>query len=126
MALLEHVNITVSDAQATADWMKDVFGWHIRWQGDAMNEQGYTIHVGTDDSYVALYCPKMQTPKTDDNYTRVAALNHVAVTVSDLDAAEAKVNAAGFTAHTHADYEPGKRFYFHDQDGVEYEVVCYN
>jgi predicted enzyme related to lactoylglutathione lyase len=47
------------------------------------------------------------------------------VVVDDLDAVEAKVNAMGFTAHSHADYAPGRRFYFHDMDGIEIEVVSY-
>ena len=32
---------------------------------------------------------------------------------------------AGFKPINHADYEPGRRFYFHDHDGIEYEVVSY-
>ncbi|MEC7669548.1 MAG: VOC family protein, partial [Pseudomonadota bacterium] len=27
--------------------------------------------------------------------------------------------------HNHADYEPGKRFYFDTPDGIEIEVVSY-
>ena len=38
---------------------------------------------------------------------------------------EAKVNKAGFKTHSHADYEPGRRFYFHDGDNIEFEVVSY-
>lgn len=32
-ATLEHVNLTVPDPDATAAWLCEVFGWHIRWQG---------------------------------------------------------------------------------------------
>ena len=35
------------------------------------------------------------------------------------------VVAAGLTPFSHADYEPGRRFYFLDPDGIEYEVVSY-
>ncbi|HBR42432.1 MAG TPA: glyoxalase, partial [Sulfitobacter pontiacus] len=31
-----------------------------------------------------------------------------------------------FTPVNHADYEPGRRFYFRDHDGVEYELVQYD
>ncbi len=31
----------------------------------------------------------------------------------------------GSQTHSHADYEPGRRFYFHDEDGIEFEVVSY-
>ena len=33
--------------------------------------------------------------------------------------------ADGLTPFSHGDYEPGRRFYFLDPDGVEYEVVSY-
>ena len=37
----------------------------------------------------------------------------------------AKGTAAGLTAFNHGDYHPGRRFYFLDPDGIEYEVVSY-
>ena len=43
----------------------------------------------------------------------------------DLNAAEAVVVAAGLEPFNHADYEPGRRFYFFDWDGIEFEVVSY-
>lgn len=122
---LEHTNYSVSDAHKTAAWMQDLFGWKIRWEGSAMNGAGYTIHVGTDTSYVALYSHAKTTPATDDNYQTIGGLNHIAVTVDDIDEMEKDVIAAGFTPKNHGDYEPGRRFYFHDADGIEYEVVCY-
>ena len=33
--------------------------------------------------------------------------------------------AAGLRSFSYADYEPGRRFYFLDPDGIEYEVVSY-
>jgi glyoxylase I family protein len=32
---------------------------------------------------------------------------------------------AGLTPFSHGDYDPGRRFYFLDPDGIEYEVVSY-
>ena len=52
-------------------------------------------------------------------------LNHVALEVDDLDGAEAVVKKAGLVPFNHADYDPGRRFYFFDWDGIEWEVVCY-
>ena len=60
------------------------------------------------------------------SYDTTGALNHIGVTVDDLDAAETLVKAQGFTPVNHADYEPGRRFYFRDHDGVEYELVQYD
>ena len=124
-ARLEHVNITVSDPDATARWMEDVFGWKIRWQGDAING-GRTLHVGTEAQYVAIYDPKKPLTDGHNSYTQKGGLNHIAVTVDDLDAIEAKVDKLGFETHSHADYEPGRRFYFYDGDRIEYEVVSYS
>jgi len=122
---LEHTNLTVRDPKATADILCDLFGWHIRWQG-ASKGDGFSVHVGTDDSYLALYAPATAPTNGPSSYDTVGGLNHLGVIVDDLDAIEAKVIAAGFTPNSHADYEPGRRFYFDDQDGIEYEVVQYD
>jgi catechol 2,3-dioxygenase-like lactoylglutathione lyase family enzyme len=125
-AALEHTNFTVSDPERTAQWMCDLFGWHIRWKGDAING-GRTIHVGTDAQYLAVFAPRDPGHRaTDDTYTTIGGLNHLAVVVDDIDATEKAVLAAGFETGNHADYEPGRRFYFHDHDGIEYEVVQYD
>ena len=124
MGTLEHVNVTVTDPAATAAWLENVFGWHLRWQGPAKNG-GTTVHIGTDTDYVALYTPKTPTAPAPSSYGIRGGLNHVGVVVDDLDATEARVRTAGFKPHSHADYEPGRRFYFHDHDGVEWEVVSY-
>ncbi|MEP4196681.1 MAG: VOC family protein [Aliishimia sp.] len=124
-AMLEHTNYSVKDPHKTAAWMQNVFGWRIRWEGSAMNGAGYTVHVGTKDRYVALYAQSANTPSQEDNYQTIGSLNHIGIVVSDLAAVEENVKAAGFEPFNHADYEPGQRFYFFDQDKIEYEVVCY-
>ena len=124
-ARLEHLNITVSDPRATAAWIERIFGWKVRWEGPALNN-GYTIHVGTEDGYVALYSPGEVSAPKDVSYTTKGGFNHWSVVVDDLDATEALIKAEGFTTENHADYEPGRRFYFHDHDGVEVEVVQYD
>lgn len=125
MATLEHANVTVSDPAATAAWLEKVFDWHIRWQGKAING-GTTYHIGGDDSYIALYTPTGHVADSPESYVTRAALNHIGVVVDDLDATEARVKAQGFAPHNHADYEPGRRFYFRDGDGIEWEVVSYD
>lgn len=122
---LEHANITVTDPKATAAWMGRVFGWKIRWQGPGM-ETGFTVHVGEKDSYLALFSYGKSEPATTSSHHTIAGLNHLAVVVDDLEAVEANVVAEGFTPGTHYDYEPGRRFYFADGDGIEFEVVCYD
>ena len=124
-ARLEHVNIAVPDPKATAAVLADLFDWSIRWEGTTLGK-GFSIHVGTDDDYVALYKPEHDLKPPAPRYCHWAGLNHIGVVVDDLAAAEARVRAAGFTPDNHADYEPGRRFYFDGPDGVEYEVVAYD
>lgn len=127
MAYLEHANITVRDPKAKARMFGALFGWHIRWEGGAIGD-GYSIHVGNDQSYLAVYSgpdPDQTVQKADASYRTRGALNHIGVVVDDLHAVEAKVIAMGFTPHSHADYAPGQRFYFTDDDGIEIEVVSY-
>lgn len=120
---LEHVNITVAEPDRTADLMAALFGWHVRWRGTGPRG-GYYVHVGSDDQYIALYTAGSSI-RSLETFGKGKPLNHIGVEVDDLDAAEARVVAAGLSPFSHADYEPGQRFYFLDLDGIEYEVVSY-
>ena len=120
---IEHVNVTGTDPERTAGLMAALFDWHVRWRGPA-RDAGHTIHVGSDEHYVALYRARDDS-YTPDDFAKGRPLNHIGVEVDDLDAAEARVLAAGLKPFAHDDYEPGRRFYFLDPDGIEYEVVSY-
>ena len=123
---LEHLNITVTDPNRTAVRLVDLFGWTVRWKGSSMG--GTTIHVGgpeNGDGYVAIYTtdePPVETSRSGN----IGSLNHIGVVVDDLDVVEQRILAYGFETNTHGDYEPGRRFYFEDEDRIEYEVVSYN
>ena len=123
-AHLEHINIVVSDPRATAAMYCSLFGWHIRWEGPAMDE-GYTVHVGTDTHYVALYCTGIPQKSDVVSHRRLGGLTHIAVTVDDWTAMERAVKAAGFTPENHYTRNENSGFYFDDADGIEYEIVCY-
>lgn len=124
---LEHVNMTVSNPQRSADLMRDLFGWHIRWEGPSMLG-GHTIHVGSENQYIALYTNEDVKAANNGNgpaLRKSQPLNHVAMTVDDLDGVEQKVLDAGLEPYGHDDYDPGRRFYFFDWNGIEFEVVSY-
>ncbi len=118
---LEHVNISVTDPERSAALLQSLLGWKERWRGDSMMG-GHTIHVGDSHDYIALYT----NTNVKGEYSKGHPLNHVAFTVDDLDAAEKIVVDAGLEPFGHDDYEPGKRFYFFDWDGIEFEVVNYD
>ena len=123
---LEHVNLTVTNPQRSADLVCDLFGWEVRWQGPSQMG-GHSIHVGNPGNgadYLVFYTnDKVQA--ADPRFRKGTPLNHVGVTVDDLAAVEAKVKAAGLEPFGHEEYEPGKRFYFFDWNGIEFEVVNY-
>ena len=123
-AKLEHVNVTVSNAHRTADMLSRLFGWQIRWQGQSALG-GYTIHIGDAETYLAIYMVDGSSPGTHTDNMQRGGLNHVGVIVDDLDTVERRVEREGLRPTAHADYEPGRRFYFHDHDDIEYEVVSY-
>lgn len=99
-ATLEHINITVSNPKVTAAMLGDIFGWYIRWEGPSM-DNGYTVHVGTENEYIALYTTGASRPNEIISYKMIGGLNHIAVTVDDLDATEERVSAAGFKPENH-------------------------
>lgn len=120
---IEHVNITVSNPNRTAEFLMRVFDWHIRWRGpSAMG--GNSIHVGNEQFYLAVYSP--DPGKTEPaGHRKGRPLNHIGIVVDDLDGVEQGVLAEGYETFSHNDYDPGRRFYFFDHDGIEYEIVSY-
>ncbi|OJI93820.1 catechol 2,3-dioxygenase-like lactoylglutathione lyase family enzyme [Planktotalea frisia] len=125
MARLEHANINVGDTAKTAAWFGRAFGWRVRWEGSTFDGAGYTMHVGNDDDYLALYEPKASKAGGERDYKSRGQLNHVGIVVDDLAVAEKAIRAEGYEPHSHQDYEPGERFYFCDENGIEYEIVAY-
>ncbi|WP_295639956.1 VOC family protein [Novosphingobium sp.] len=130
-ARLEHANITVSDPDRSAAFLTRLCGWHERWRGPSQLG-GWTIHLGSDTEYLALYTPREPQAKQAEHtepqqvrFAKGAPLNHIGLVVDDLDAAERVVEEVGLTPFNHMDYEPGRRFYFFDWDGIEFEVVSY-
>lgn len=120
---IEHINLTVRSPEKSAALMTALFGWRERWRGPA-RDGGFTIHIGGETSYVAFYTgPDAQ--HADARFDKGAPFNHIGVEVPDLEAVEARVTAAGLAPFGHDDYAPGRRFYFFDDNGIEFEIVSY-
>ncbi len=125
-AYLEHANITVSNPDATAEILCRLFDWSIRWSGDAM-DNGYTVHVGGENSYLAIYTNANTRFSSSNNFETIKNLNHIGVVVKDIKAVEARVLAAGYSPNSHQQYTPhSASFYFNTLDDLEIEVVSYN
>ena len=120
---IEHANLSVTDPERSAALFKDLLGWQERWRG-ASQMGGETIHVGdpaNGDTYLALYTGE----HVRGDYSKGQPLNHMGLVVDDLDAAEQIVADAGLKPFGHDEYDPGRRFYFFDWDGIEFEIVSY-
>jgi catechol 2,3-dioxygenase-like lactoylglutathione lyase family enzyme len=117
---LEHANLTVSDPDRSSALLQKLCGWHERWRGPSQLG-GRTIHVGNERDYIAVYTHDSPVPR----FAKGQPLNHVGLVVDDLDEAERIVIEAGLVPFSHGDYEPGRRFYFFDWDGIEFEMVSY-
>ncbi len=120
---IEHVSVTVSSPERTASLIEQIFDWQVRWSGPSRNG-GRTVHIGSADQYVSLYA-NSNAAGTATPFPKGAPLNHIGVEVDDLEATEQRVIEAGLKPFDQGDYEPGRRFYFLDPDGIEYEVVSY-
>ena len=126
MARLEHANITVGDADHTAGWLGRAFGWSVMWQGPVSKGDGRTVFVGNGHEYLALFEPAHSDAGDRDQWKTRGRVNHIGIVVEDLGAAETAITGEGYTPHAHHDYEPGKRFYFFDDNDIEFEIVCYD
>ncbi len=124
-AYLEHTNTTVTNPDQTAQRLCELFDWTVRWSGESM-DQGYTVHVGGESSYLALYTNPQVATENATNHTHLRNLNHVAVVVNSLEEVQKRAEAIGLTPFNFREYNPGKSFYLRDDDGLEIEVVNYD
>lgn len=120
-ARLEHVNISVTDGERSAQLLEKLTGWHRRWEGPSL-DNGRSIHLGDEQAYVAIHT----SPRIKGGFVKSVPMNHIGIAVDDITAAEAVIVEAGLEPFSHGKYEPGPRsFYFFDWDGIEFEVVSY-
>ena len=122
---LEHANLNVRDIDATAQFLKTAFpDFRIRRQGGSGAARW--MHVGTDDTYIALSVASREPAETWVPYSGKPGVNHLGYEVDDADALRARMRAAGYQDSTVPNAHPyRKRVYFHDPDGNDWEFVQY-
>lgn len=119
---IEHVNLTVSNLPRSLKFYRRLFGWDVRWQGTTTGGTP-AAHLGDERCYIALFeAPKPGRWAID--YEAVG-FNHFGVVVDDLDAMTRRLDELGAEHGLEQDYEPGRRVYFIDPDGIEVELVQY-
>ena len=121
---LEHVNLTVSDLDRALNFYGTLLGLEVRWSG-LSSDGRRAAHLGDDRHYLAFFesAPDARSRVTTD-YIGVG-INHFGFVVPDLDEAKTRLETLGLAAHHEADYDPGRRLYFFDHDGIEVELVEY-
>ena len=125
---LEHANLTVSDVTRSIDFYTKLFGWRVRWRGEIYNEtrMAPAAHIGDDTSYLSLFEAEepASTRPVRPSYP-LPGINHIGFVVDDLDELLQRLASFEIKIHLTGDYDPGRRAYFYDPDGIEIEVVEY-
>ena len=87
---------------------------------------GPWLHIGTDDTYLAL---QESTAEPDSRWVPYAGkpgLNHLGYEVEDAEAVRARLQAAGYQDSTVPNSHPHrKRVYFYDPEGNDWEFIQY-
>ena len=120
---LEHANLSVNDIDAIIRFLQSAFP-EFRIRDDVRESDGSRwVHVGTDDTYIALNQAKGQhiaKPKG-------SPLNHLAYEVTNVEAVRSRLDNAGYQENTMVPnaHPYRKRLYFYDPEGNEWEFVQY-
>jgi len=122
---IEHANMIVRDVDATAKFLKTAFPeFRVRREGGIGNDRW--MHIGTDDTYIALNAAKAEPAEVWKPYSGKPGVNHLGYEVDDAEALRERMRDAGYTDSTVPNNHPHrKRVYFHDPDGNDWEFVQY-
>lgn len=122
---LEHVNLVVTNPRRTADLLERLFGWRTRWSGAGAAGGVEAIHVGSDETYIALVNRATYAADKHEYPVDRPGLAHIGVLVDDLAAVHDRLAGEGIESFNHDEVAPGRRFYFFDYDDICWEVASY-
>jgi len=98
----------------------------FRIRREGLNEGRRWMHIGTDDTYIALNESSDEPAEKWVPYAGKPGINHLGYEVDDVEALRDRLAAAGFEDSTYPNNHPHrKRVYFHDADGNDWEFVQY-
>ena len=120
---LEHVNMSVADLDRSIGFYEQLLGLQVRWRGTTASGEP-AAHIGAGGQYLALF--EVGGDRAPEPAYERPGLNHFGWVVDDLEAARQRLAALNVRPHYEADYEPGRRLYFYDLDGLEVELVEYD
>ncbi len=123
---LEHANMIVRDLDAMIRFLQTAFPkFRVRGEGKTTNGERW-VHVGTDETYIALSEATVQTERQWVPYVGEPGVNHLAYEVDDVATIQARLIEAGYRDSTVPNAHPHrKRVYFCDPEGNDWEFVQY-
>ena len=126
-ARLEHANICVRDIDAMVRFLQTAFpDFRLRGEGTSQQDGTRWVHVGTDDTYIALGQSSVNPAEHWTPYQGVPGINHLAYEVDDADGLLQRMTAAGYRNSTVPNRHPfRRRLYFYDPEGNDWEFVQY-
>lgn len=120
---LEHVNITVNDLQETIKFFQTAFP-HFKIRGGG-NETREWVHLGDDDTYIAINQALQNDLNTPNSYDRIG-INHLGFVVQDVEEIAKNLLSNGYKRDYPKQVEQFRiRDYFADTEGNQYEFVQY-
>ena len=122
---LEHANLAVRDIDEMVKFLETAFP-DFRIRGEGNNNGSRWLHVGNDNTYIALNEAQSEPVERWQPYMGKPGLNHLGYEVDDAEALRDRMTAAGYRDSTVAnDHKYRKRVYFYDPEGNDWEFVQY-
>lgn len=122
---LEHSNLSVRDIEGMIRFLQTAFP-EFRIRGGGMCNGSRWVHVGTDETYIALSPAKEDAQRRWVPYRGEPGVNHLAYEVDDAEALRARMTSAGYRESTPPNKHPyRRRVYFYDPEGNDWEFVQY-
>ena len=120
---LEHINMTVEDIDKSIQFFQAAFP-EFKIRIDEGKGEERWVHLGTDDTYIALQQNGNPTHRAKD-YSR-SGINHLGFVVTDARGLAQRLLDAGYQRSYPIQNEKFRiREYFVDAEGYEYEFVEY-
>lgn len=123
---LDHANLIVRDLDGMIRFLQTAFPDFSVRGGDSSLEGGRWVHIGTEDTYIALSEATRDVGEPWVPYAGRPGLNHLGFEVDDAEAVGARLRSAGYQDSTVPNAHPARRrVYFLDGEGNDWEFVQY-
>lgn len=120
---LVHVGFVVRDREAEDHFYKDILGFHLYWQGGRKDDETDWVNMqvpdGTDWIEYMLNVP------ADASHKTLGVMNHIALGVPDIHAAEAQLRKNGWTSNEESKIGRGGKWQLnlYDPDDTRIEFM---